>query len=172
MEECIHGLEPEWCSNCTDSARAAVRRTEPKVVVKERKSKPKPSVFDLDPFLQAVERYASGAWCVKCNTPVWRGMCQCQREQRFELETDVVHEWSSQLLEIDPVRNRNAKFYAIGAVSRCITRAGIGDQMESDLLPGVTRRQAEMAMVRAELDEPAGWQVSRNSVQDPLPLPQ
>lgn len=167
--ECIHGLDRQWCAACLDAERASVLRTEPKPVVKVRKAKPKPSVFDMDTFKRQVQRYTSGAWCDKCRTPRERGYCQCDRLERFELHKDVIKEWADQAYAHDPKKNKNAKFYAIGAISRELTRAGIGDQRTE--LPGISRRQAEMVEIRQHVEMPLEWSPSRNTTADPFPMP-
>ena len=159
---CKHNdyLEPEWCTVCIHG---------PEITRAKKPAKaPKPKL-KLDRFEALVERYVSGSWCPKCNTPFHKGLCQCQRESRFTLHEDVISEWTAQ--QPTERQAKQAKFIAIGAVSREITRAGFGDRPESDLLPGVTRRQAEMAMIRAKVDLPLRWAASRVTVADPDPMP-
>lgn len=170
MADCDHGLDDRWCHTCING----VAHDQAQYISKpEKPSKPR---LKLDPFERLVEEYASGARCTECDQLTHRGLCACDREERFELLADVLHEWSRQAPG-KPRERQGLKFIAHGALGREITRAGFGDELESDMMPGVTRREALMALDRVGgIDGASGeiepkWRPFTNTKADPLPLP-
>lgn len=166
---CLHNdwLDPATCSICIhgpEITRAKKPRPEPK---------PKPKV---SAFQHRIDLYASGEWCALCETPFHRGLCQCRREARLELNSDVVKEWGRQAAELQakPRNQQGVRLLAHGALGLEITRAGTGDRIMPEFEGQfVTERQAAMTLDRMEAGVEPKWQPSNNTKADErgLPLP-
>jgi len=162
---CIHNdwLDPATCSTCVNGPR----------ITRAKKFRPDKPSLKLDPVAHRMELYLSGAWCPKCDTPVHRGLCQCQREERFERTSLQVRAWGHRVASqaATPRQATGLRLLAHGAVGREISRAGFGDETADGV--NLTRRQSLMADDRRSHGVEPKWSATQTTKADErdLPLP-